>query len=1329
MGKSKKTLALVMALVMAFTIVPFGAWYGFKAAAEGPSAYAATDAYVPAEELIKGQEYVVAGKTADGRYYAITESNEQSDKGKPAIAQSFDPATGFSDINTEYRATWTYDYSSSSNGWFSHPTSLFTDPSDGNAYIDVNETSSGFGVYAYRNNGQNKHILNTASSEGDGKFALNFTRDGSAYYIELVDQNGGQWFQPTTTRTSLYVFEKPVDAPETTTFPIKIRDLHADSFLIDMASPESVFSLVSGADKITMDTDTVDNGGHIHAALLDRTGSFVNGTNTYRTGLTQENLKDGKLQYSPYTVIYVAHAIWESLYIAECGAANTLAYSSLFANTPFGVALQHKFTREYKDTATWGTDVRRSRWATKPNGEEYLKYDPIKAFNQMLQDASKKQVADNFFVNYLTRSDAEAKQYLENNGITGTNQSILMAYKTTVNRASTITYDRVVNDNPCYDPCTLSERIDDDRWNYSHYTNQEYTYDGANRMDVAYYILHHFFEDSDKATQNVPSGDKESEYEYFSKTVDSAATYLELKRIVKSDGSITYVYDSAYNTSNWGNPSTPIRNDGINQMNYRGVPDSSSENFTPIDNKGFGNSHQPGSGNYSHNYGFSLQGSGKFVYNSSDNLYFEFNGDDDVFLYINGKKVNSVDLGGTHGPVTGSVNLNDIAAEFGLVEGGVYDFDFFYMERNPVGANLKIETNIRVIDTGLFAEKRAVKDGKEIPSGAGVKDGETIYYAISAMNYGATIGGADASAVSNVVLDDSAIGGVKISKDSVIGANAADVRFVLSTYNEATQSWTDKPLENYDAAKPYFASLAPGQKITAFVPYTVDASLIGKSFDNNLYVTAQFATSTGSTEELSAEAHHNLQVFDIDDKTIVIDFAGTLAYDADKLFSNDELRNYEYNDTISVRRTVDSASALRLNADGSAAYTVKDFMDKTDVVTVTEDFYFDHAATPYYTTTKTVTFAPANNVYYDDSFRGIKFNDAWKVDTNAGSVLTGVPGMEEIYGNAGEEVLYEKGAHYIVGNGETTIVDANFTFTGKGYTLYMDTNSASGSILVQTQKLDADGNPDKSTTVLNRLSINSETQYNAVPVVNHPELSAGYGTYQVSIKVSIPEGKVAYLNGIRIYNPMGDDDIGIYVEKNAKFIELRDNLVKSSEILANETEGLLYIDGNAEGAPITDYDKKGPKNEIYLDKGQAVAFRVLGAAQNTKLQVSARNLTADNNVMVVSGMTTTDITSAIDMYYEVVANNGIVTIANTGDGVLALTNLKVTGDGTTTFKMMASRAIAEEAFTLMQTPVEPETPDVPETPEEPETPSKPQNPIVKFFENVKNFFNKIFGKH
>ena len=89
-----------------------------------------------------------------------------------------------------------------------------------------------------------------------------------------------------------------------------------------------------------------------------------------------------------------------------------------------------------------------------------------------------------------------------------------------------------------------------------------------------------------------------------------------------------------------------------------------------------------------HNYSYAMAVSASFKYVKGQ--YFEFRGDDDVWVFINNKLV--VDIGGIHEKVEGAVDLDTL----NLKEGREYPFHIFYAERNATGSNFKMRTSINL---------------------------------------------------------------------------------------------------------------------------------------------------------------------------------------------------------------------------------------------------------------------------------------------------------------------------------------------------------------------------------------------------------------------------------------------------------------------------------------------------------------------------------------------------------------------------------------------------------------------------------------------------------
>lgn len=116
----------------------------------------------------------------------------------------------------------------------------------------------------------------------------------------------------------------------------------------------------------------------------------------------------------------------------------------------------------------------------------------------------------------------------------------------------------------------------------------------------------------------------------------------------------------------------------------KGVYTYDNQSYFPIDGQGFGDEFQ------SHNYSFTTEIHTQFTYKGGE--VFTFTGDDDLFAFINKKLV--INLGGVHTAETGSVDLDKVAGQVGIVVGNTYPLDLFGAERHPSESHFRIDTTI-----------------------------------------------------------------------------------------------------------------------------------------------------------------------------------------------------------------------------------------------------------------------------------------------------------------------------------------------------------------------------------------------------------------------------------------------------------------------------------------------------------------------------------------------------------------------------------------------------------------------------------------------------------
>ncbi len=417
----------------------------------------------------------------------------------------------------------------------------------------------------------------------------------------------------------------------------------------------------------------------------------------------------------------------------------------------------------------------------------------------------------------------------------------------------------------------------------------------------------------------------------------------------------------------------------------------------------------------------------------------------------------------------------------------------------------------------------------------------------------------------------------------------------------------------------------------------------------------------------------------------------------------------------------------------------------------------------------TANIIPATSVYYEDSFAKFYGSDGKEQTgfSKTNEVTAQTPGVWYIDGQEktanqalealgqenhkpyGYDPAYDKCTMFSMGSARKVTVNTNgeyaqakFTFKGTGFDVISLTNNKSGAITVEV--LDSTGRTAyttankkafylvnnyygytyNSTTGEWTASPEIENALYQVPVIRVRDLEYGQ-EYTAVITVDYADifnktgdGKYSFwLDAVRVYDPAGPSLNTEYVkdkEGYPQYIKLRDELAKEDGSVTVDSEKLLFIDG-AENAAISLYKNYGPNNEVYLAKGQAITFKLAGTdlSKIETVQIGAKAPMSGGIAKLSvngTGVVEKELSSATEMYYDIsaVKDGRIVTITNTGEAILSLTNLKITYTEKGSVSLGAMKAEEQTASVMAvralfaPAPVEPEPEPEPEKTFEPE---------------------------
>lgn len=209
-------------------------------------------------------------------------------------------------------------------------------------------------------------------------------------------------------------------------------------------------------------------------------------------------------------------------------------------------------------------------------------------------------------------------------------------------------------------------------------------------------------------------------------------------------------------------------------------------------------------------------------------------------------------------------------------------------------------------------------------------------------------------------------------------------------------------------------------------------------------------------------------------------------------------------------------------------------------------------------------------------------------------------------------------------------------------------------------------------------------------------LLGGTGVEETAAKSRTARAAVAtsanvYIDGVRVYNTLNENNgANKYTksEQNVKYESVYDYVKNSLDANGSWTEkAMIYTeyDGSTDISSIAEYKQQGPENEVYLAPGCDIAFALKNYKEGDTAQIAMKAV--KDSVTVQSDQCDTDsLESATEMYYNLTPEYDkdldvyVVRIGNSeeSDGVLSLSNLKLSSDVTVSSNQALADKIIEE---------------------------------------------------
>lgn len=720
---------------------------------------------------------------------------------------------------------------------------------------------------------------------------------------------------------------------------------------------------------------------------------------------------------------------------------------------------------------------------------------------------------------------------------------------------------------------------------------------------------------------------------------------------------------------------------------------------------------------------FSMTANGKLnaANDNSTDITFDFSGDDDVWVFVDGKLV--LDIGGIHNEMAGTMNFSTNKwivqrSEYNYatdktagdmngqtMEGQLFDDEngtgvlgtnretfaattshtltVFYLERGAGASNCKIKFNLPMEDS--VSVKKLVRDTDSEGAAISADTQEAINnheFAFKLFKNNEPL-----KNTNYIILDESnqPIDTATTASDGTFKLkNKQTAKFVGQIPEDGNTYYVQEVQEEgwQTPSSSYTATAANGsEKKQAADGATSAKVLIKGSNEANDQLNYTFTNVLTHVDKTTIHPQ--------DDK-IVIDYG--LPVEIDPL-ANDVVQN----GTKSIESVTEAQFGTAEIRGNKIIYTLNKQL--TDVETLT---YTVKATAKTETDTKTakakIYIIPATSMYYEENFSDMaKFSASWTNVGTSGTVyqepgVVGTPndspyGSDNAYMNSSEDSC---GTSKYVSTADGKSKTFKYTFTGKGTSFFARTNSNSGYMRVRVTAEDG--------TVLHTLYRN--TKYKAdgklynIPVFTWN--TETYGTYTVTVTVSRPDSAGSYgtefwVDGIRVMNPMKPNSDNLTIaqdayaadgESNMTFATLRNALLadttenQNGELVWDTSKGfVVFTDSNDKITNASEYKSDGPKEEVYLAKGQKVSFSLANWDANVNhLYLGIKAPMGAGTVKF--GDESVAVNNTVDCYYDVAkfatisekedeAGNShkvaTLTITNPSDKIISLTNIKVTG--------------------------------------------------------------------